>query len=957
MLSLIRNVVTSSVLTLMLSLVSSLALADNPQNLYHVGNRYTGWDQGLSKGAFPEDEKGLSFLNKVQPILTTRCIACHGCYEAPCQLNLQSYEGVRRGYNPIPLFSSGRLDYSTPPTRMEDASSIEGWRKLGFLPVASNAGEPDQADKADRFRDSLMYRFVTQSFEHNKSGFPLADPEELQTSYLNDFAKTGDNNLSKRGCVATPSQFQEHYSQKNEYKVVSFEDFIGQSNFLGMPLGLPRISETQYGDLAGWLEAGAEGPSAPVEALLEKPTKAASIVKWETFLNQTSNQAQQTSRYVYEHVFSTIIHFDENPGEYFDLVRSTTPTGAIVQMVTELPTQKTPGVNRFYYRFKKVTRAIVQKTTNVWHLSDTKLKHLEDQFMSDWGPAPIPAPDYDAKNTNIFNYFERIPAAIRARFMIENSRIIVGAMVQGSVCIGTTATYAIADHFWAWFLKPEMDPSVQNPTLGLPSLSILNTNPEPWKPQGVVEETFLAAAEKLKIGTAGVALKLVRDFRLLIKFAGFDSASEGGDDMLKDLVVHMHEKNVRIAEILGAVQHFLRTTHANHQYQAAWELELRKLLASKKRNALEIKDLWRGDGDPSYPDNDDPNAWLNITRHERNTSVQFGPEGGFPQSIWVMSYSNFERLYYNLVADYKVWGSTTHKMATWRHMSYVRLEGEDLAISMLPIADREEIRGWFTRGLGAIKNKLYFPLYSNNQMSYNLPPETLWQRVFPKKVVFPARPDGLSKFLVATVGGKSKYDSKAARTVRNVVFDLKDRYGNVSKKAGQLLNSDMASDEQKDWEKGLLALENRSEAEQQESFAQYIPNVTYLRVEAPDKKYWIYSLVADREYLSHNLVLLEKPNRDPQFDTVAVYRGFVGAYPEVFLDIPEAKRNGLAKEIEGLRSAEDWSALVNRYAVKRNLDRFWSFFDWVHEVKGVNWAGNDPVEQGVVDLTLHHFNE
>jgi len=39
-----------------------------------------------SQNAPADDE----YTNSIQPIFNNRCIACHSCYNAPCQLNLQS---------------------------------------------------------------------------------------------------------------------------------------------------------------------------------------------------------------------------------------------------------------------------------------------------------------------------------------------------------------------------------------------------------------------------------------------------------------------------------------------------------------------------------------------------------------------------------------------------------------------------------------------------------------------------------------------------------------------------------------------------------------------------------------------------------------------------------------------------------------------------------------------------
>ncbi len=870
--------------------VPSYGQGDLSAPLYHGGPKKTG-DR---------------YLDQVQPILNARCVACHGCYEAPCQVNLQSYEGVRRGFNPTPIFSAKRVDY-THSTRMDDATTIAGWRKLGFLPIVGSAAEPQAADQNGR--GSLMYRFLEQASKHHAPGFDPAGAQKIQAAFDAE---------DKHACVATESQFRRELARSNPWSALTFEQFVSKTPISGMPFGLPRLDVGQEKALLTWLEEGAPGPSAAAQAELEKPTHTEPIEKWEAFLNGASNREKHTARYIYEHVFSAVIHFEENPGELFEIVRSRSAKGPISVIPTELPSQD--PLQAFYYRFRKLTRADVQKTHNLWKLSDRKLAHLKKQFLDgSWGNAAIPAPNY--ATNNIFAYFSPIPAAVRARFLYENSRVIVGAMVQGMVCIGSTATYAIADHFWAWFLKPEMDPSVQQPTLGLASLSQLNTNPEPYEPVTFAGKKLLTVFQHLDLANQEIARRLVRDVRVLIQFSGFDSVSHGGDEMLGELVSQLHKRKLRLVDIIGALQHFLRTTHANQQYQRAFEFQLRQLLKQRGRSALTLDDLWAGDGDPDYPKGDSPNAWLNITRHERSASVQFGPEGGVPQSIWVMTYSNFERLYYNLVAEYKAWGSTTHKMATWRHMSYVRLEGEDLALSFLPPHQRQEIRGWFTHGMGGIKNQAFFPLHSNVEIDR-----------------MPARPAAHAELVGST----------AADTARKFIAKLRERYQKVA--ARSFVAADKVSDERLKFEKSLLALQNR-----RQPFARQLPNIAYVRVQASESEYWVYTLQSDRGYKSHNLMLLEHANRDPLLDSLAVYRGLVGASPEVFLDVPMGDKDRFAAQLGAIQTPQDWHALRDRYGIKRNSDRFWPFFDWLHEFKATASPGNDPLEQGIVNLGHYHF--
>ena len=57
-------------------------------------NAMTHAEENLSDKQILE---GDYYQRNVKPIFESRCMACHSCYNAPCQLNLQSYEGFERG--------------------------------------------------------------------------------------------------------------------------------------------------------------------------------------------------------------------------------------------------------------------------------------------------------------------------------------------------------------------------------------------------------------------------------------------------------------------------------------------------------------------------------------------------------------------------------------------------------------------------------------------------------------------------------------------------------------------------------------------------------------------------------------------------------------------------------------------------------------------------------------------
>ena len=67
--------------------------------------------------------------SQIKPLIESRCMVCHGCYDAPCQLKMESFEGLSRGANKSLVYDGARLT-EAPLTRLyEDAPSLQAWRK------------------------------------------------------------------------------------------------------------------------------------------------------------------------------------------------------------------------------------------------------------------------------------------------------------------------------------------------------------------------------------------------------------------------------------------------------------------------------------------------------------------------------------------------------------------------------------------------------------------------------------------------------------------------------------------------------------------------------------------------------------------------------------------------------------------------------------------------------------
>ncbi len=81
--------------------------------------------------AAPAPDPGNTWRSAKQ-VLDRRCVLCHACYDAPCQLNLASFEGIARGGNKASVYAT-RLRATDPTRLFSDAQSPAEWpsrRKL-----------------------------------------------------------------------------------------------------------------------------------------------------------------------------------------------------------------------------------------------------------------------------------------------------------------------------------------------------------------------------------------------------------------------------------------------------------------------------------------------------------------------------------------------------------------------------------------------------------------------------------------------------------------------------------------------------------------------------------------------------------------------------------------------------------------------------------------------------------
>lgn len=384
-----------------------------------------------------------SYQKDIRPIFDQKCLACHGCYDAPCQLKLENEEGLDRGASKIPVYNGGREENAEPTRLGIDALTTSQWRDKGFYSVL---------DSAYGMRGSLLYKMITLGHQHN---FPANEklPDKIQLG------------LNRENTCPNPEEF---------------EDYADDHPMEGMPLAVTGLTEQEFETLKHWLHDGAprEAQSLTLSAQEEQQ-----IRNWENLLNANGKREALVARWLYEHLYLAHLYFGEEEGtapeHFFELVRSSTAPGdPIVPVPTVSPNDPPP--ENFWYRLVPIKGTLVHKTHITFALNPEKLARTRQQFFSgDWQVDALPGYAWEDR-ANPFLTFAAIPAEARYQFMLDNAEFFVRNFIRGPVCRGQIATDVIRDQFWTVFQDPEQDLYITNkeyrqqvsPLLGLPGQDV-----------------------------------------------------------------------------------------------------------------------------------------------------------------------------------------------------------------------------------------------------------------------------------------------------------------------------------------------------------------------------------------------------------------------------------------------------------------------------------------------------
>ncbi len=787
---------------MLVALVSLLVACSAPKKSISEDQAKVDYDLLFS---MPVEE--ISYEDRVRPILEKRCVVCHGCYDAPCQLKLSSAAGIQRGASKERVYDGARIKPADPTRLFIDALVAGQWRQKGFHPVV-NEGEEQSPQR--NIADSIMYRMLRLKQLH----------PQPRTGMLSE---TIDLGLDRDQVCPTLEEY---------------DAYAADYPLQGMPFAMPNLDTREYNTLVHWLGQGA----SVADDKPPSPEAEAQILRWEAFLNGRSNKQQLVSRYIYEHLFQAHLNFSGTGNrEFYRLVRSTLPPGSPVDVVTTLRPYGDSG-GTVYYRIVRHQAGIVAKNHVVYEMSDRRLARYRELFIDpDYTVETLPSYD-KALASNPIKTFASLPVKSRYRFLLDDARFFIEGFIKGPVCRGQIALNVIEDQFWVFFFDPEAP--------------LVSTKPEYLNAMA----DYLASPAEL-------------------------------EDTMRLLVVDTHyEKLLR-------------------RYQQGKKEYLDRFEAVSLDQAMKF--IWDGEGT-------NPNAALTVFRHLDSASVSYGLVGDFPETAWVLDYPVLERIHYLLVAGFNVYGNLGHQLNTRLYMDFLRMEGEDYFLALLPAAKRM-----------AIRDSWYLGLRTGRQQEEKI---AWW---IDRDIVTGYRTDNpqreLYRHLEQRVGGLAGNRDSIHRCQPD---DCSKRGASAAvARADRVL---------------------RGAAEMKGEIVGVLPDIAFLRVRlgGGSEDDLAYTLISNRAY-NHvrSMFANEKlgDRRDYKNDTQTVVGWLEGSYPNFFYDVDLKDIETFVTHYQAIADRDDYEKFVARYGLRRTDPKFWAVSDWFND----KYARDQPVLSGLFDLNRY----
>jgi len=325
-----------------------------------------------------------------------------------------------------------------------------------------------------------------------------------------------------------------------------------------------------------------------------------------------------------------------------------------------------------------------------------------------------------------------------------------------------------------------------------------------------------------------------------------------------------------------------------------------------------LDSIWKGNKPSDSP-------LLTIYRHFDSASVHKGVLGAQPRTMWVIDYAQFERIYYNLVAGYDVFGNVSHQTNIRRYMDFLRVEGELNFLEYMPKKQRLVMfKSWYLQD-DEVEELQSIPIeaFPNAVFYTTKDPEGEFVHKLVNHHILKSTDIHFDKINYISPDESEPVMPKAFKTKADIIEGVRAITRPGSGFISYMTDQDI--------------------------------NNMFLKLEFSDGTYVVKNLVVNRWHDNVNSLFPNDDALNPKKDTMDILDFSIGSYPNVFIIVQAKDLPDFLDLMKNMTGTDDEILRLKKYFISRSDPDFWNIYDWFQ----AEFFKRNPVNAGLYDLNRY----
>jgi hypothetical protein len=111
----------------------------------------------------------------------------------------------------------------------------------------------------------------------------------------------------------------------------------------------------------------------------------------------------------------------------------------------------------------------------------------------------------------------------------------------------------------------------------------------------------------------------------------------------------------------------------------------------------------------------------------------------------------------------------------------------------------------------------------------------------------------------------------------------------------------------------------------------------------------VYTLLVNRWHKNVALLFNEESRLSPQNDTMNFIEGFIGSYPNMFMEIKQDELSDFLTLLKDFEYEDKDIKKILKYTINRANPKFWKSYDWFDK----EFKKQDKLNYGIFDLNRY----